>query len=74
MRAPGPASGNFALESAIDELAAALKMDPLEFCLRNYAEHDPHENKPYASKMAPDYCQQGAEMFGWSRRPALPVG
>ncbi len=41
MRAPGESSGNFALESAIDELAVALKLDPLEFRLRNYAETRP---------------------------------
>ena len=50
MRAPGEASGVFALESAMDEMAIALKMDPIEFRLRNYAETDPHENKPFASK------------------------
>jgi xanthine dehydrogenase YagR molybdenum-binding subunit len=72
MRAPGLASGNFALESAIDELAVALKMDPLEFRLRNYAEQDPHQNKPFASKALRACYQQGAEEFGWSRRSAEP--
>ena len=72
MRAPGLASGNFALESAIDELAMALKMDPLEFRLRNYAETDLHEGKPYASKALRECYRQGAEMFGWSRRSQAP--
>ena len=72
MRAPGLASGNFALESAIDELAVALHMDPLEFRLRNYAEIDQHENKPYASKALRACYQQGAEAFGWSRRSHEP--
>ena len=72
MRAPGLASGNFALESAIDELAVALRMDPLEFRLRNYADADPHENKPFASKMLRDCYQQGADAFGWSRRSPEP--
>ena len=72
MRAPGLASGNFALESAIDELAVALKMDPLEFRLRNYAEQEPHQNKPFASKALRACYQQGAEAFGWSRRSAEP--
>ena len=72
MRAPGLASGNFALESAIDELAVALKMDPLEFRLRNYAETDPHENKPFASKALRECYRQGAAAFGWSRRSAEP--
>ena len=72
MRAPGLASGNFALESAIDELAVALKMDPLEFRLRNYAEQDPHQNKPFASKALRECYRQGAEAFGWSRRSPEP--
>jgi xanthine dehydrogenase YagR molybdenum-binding subunit len=72
MRAPGLASGNFALESAIDELAVALHMDPLEFRLRNYAETDGHQNKPYASKALRDCYKQGAEQFGWSRRSHDP--
>ncbi len=72
MRAPGLASGNFALESAIDELALAAKVDPLEFRLRNYAEQDPHENKPFASKALRECYRQGAEAFGWSRRPLAP--
>jgi xanthine dehydrogenase YagR molybdenum-binding subunit len=72
MRAPGLASGNFALESAMDELAVALKIDPVEFRLRNYAEQDPHQDKPYASKALRECYRQGAEMFGWSRRSAEP--
>lgn len=72
MRAPGLSSGNFALESAIDELAVALHMDPLEFRLRNYAETDPHQDKPYASKMLRACYQQGADAFGWSRRSHEP--
>ena len=72
MRAPGLASGNFALESAIDELAVALKMDPLEFRLRNYAESDPHQNKPFASKALRECYRQGADAFGWSRRSPEP--
>ncbi|HEY1935178.1 MAG TPA: xanthine dehydrogenase family protein molybdopterin-binding subunit [Acetobacteraceae bacterium] len=72
MRAPGEASGNFALESAIDELAVALKLDPLEFRLRNYAEQDPHENKPFASKVLRACYQQGSAMFGWARRQPEP--
>jgi xanthine dehydrogenase YagR molybdenum-binding subunit len=72
MRAPGLASGNFALESAMDELAVALKMDPLELRLRNYAEQDPHENKPFASKALRECYRQGADAFGWSRRSPEP--
>jgi len=72
MRAPGEASGVFALESAMDEVAVALKMDPIEFRLRNYAETDPHENKPFASKALRACYEQGAIAFGWQKRSAEP--
>ena len=72
MRAPGEASGVFALESAMDEVAVGLKMDPIEFRLRNYAESDPHENKPFASKALRACYQQGAKAFGWDKRSAAP--
>ena len=72
MRAPGEASGSFALESAIDELAAALNMDPLELRLRNYAETDPHENRPFSSKELRACYRAGAEAFGWAQRPLAP--
>ena len=72
MRAPGEASGMFALESAMDEVAAKLKMDPVEFRLRNYAETDPHESKPFASKALRACYQQGAAAFGWDKRSAEP--
>jgi xanthine dehydrogenase YagR molybdenum-binding subunit len=72
MRAPGEASGVFALESAMDEMAVALKMDPIEFRLRNYAETDPHEGKPFASKALRACYEQGAKAFGWDRRSPEP--
>jgi xanthine dehydrogenase YagR molybdenum-binding subunit len=72
MRAPGEASGVFALESAMDEMAVALKMDPVEFRLRNYAETDPHENRPFASKALRACYEQGAKAFGWERRSPEP--
>jgi xanthine dehydrogenase YagR molybdenum-binding subunit len=72
MRAPGEASGMFALESAMDEMAVGLKMDPIEFRLRNYAETDPHENKPFASKALRACYEQGAKAFGWDKRVAAP--
>jgi xanthine dehydrogenase YagR molybdenum-binding subunit len=71
-RAPGEASGNFALECAMDELAFALKIDPLELRLRNYAEQDPSKNRPYSSKSLRECYRLGAERFGWQRRAALP--
>ncbi len=72
MRAPGEASGVFALESAMDELAVALKMDPLALRLKNYAETDPTEDKPFASKGLRECYAKAAERFGWSRRSAAP--
>ncbi len=73
MRAPGEASGMFALESAMDELAVALKIDPLELRMRNNAETDPTENKPFASKGLLECYRQGAEAFGWSKRTPEPM-
>ncbi len=72
MRAPRLSSGDFALESAIDELAVALKQDPVEFRLRNYTEEEPHLNRPFASKALRECYRQGAEAFGWSRRSPEP--
>ncbi|WP_043341309.1 xanthine dehydrogenase family protein molybdopterin-binding subunit [Belnapia moabensis] len=72
MRAPGEASGSIALEGAIDEMAAACGMDPLEFRLRNYAEVEPTSGKPFSSKALRECYAQGAESFGWSGRPLAP--
>ncbi|MFG2925656.1 xanthine dehydrogenase family protein molybdopterin-binding subunit [Streptomyces sp. NPDC048305] len=68
MRAPAEGQGNFALESAIDEVAHAIGMDPLEIRLRNYAEENPVAGLPWSSKALRDCYTQGAERFGWSRR------
>jgi xanthine dehydrogenase YagR molybdenum-binding subunit len=71
-RGPGEASGTYALESAMDELSYALKLDPLQLRLRNYAERDPESGKPFSSKSLRECYRQGAERFGWSRRkPAV---
>jgi xanthine dehydrogenase YagR molybdenum-binding subunit len=72
MRAPGAARGVHALEVAMDELAYALKLDPLEFRIRNYAEHNPLEDKPWSSKELRQCYQLGAERFGWQGRPLEP--
>jgi xanthine dehydrogenase YagR molybdenum-binding subunit len=72
-RAPGEASGNFALECAVDELAARLGVDPLELRLRNYAELDESKRRPYSSKSLRECYRVGAERFGWSRRAAKPA-
>ena len=72
MRAPGESSGMFALESAMDEMAHALGMDPLAFRLANYAERDEQEDKPFASKGLRQCYGQAAEKFGWSHRNPMP--
>ncbi|MFG1706253.1 xanthine dehydrogenase family protein molybdopterin-binding subunit [Nonomuraea sp. M3C6] len=72
MRAPGEAQGNFALESAVDELSYSLGLDPLELRLRNYAEVHPQYGLPWSSKALRECYEVGAERFGWSRRPARP--
>jgi xanthine dehydrogenase YagR molybdenum-binding subunit len=72
MRAPGEATGSIALESAIDEMAQACGMDPLAFRLKNYAEVEPISGKPFSSKALRDCYAQGAERFGWERRPLAP--
>jgi xanthine dehydrogenase YagR molybdenum-binding subunit len=68
MRAPGESSGSFALESAMDELAYATKLDPLELRLRNYADMDPTKNLPFSSKSLRECYRVGAEAIGWSER------
>lgn len=71
MRAPGHATGTFALEVAMDELAYATGVDPVELRLRNYAERDEDEKKPFSSKGLRECYRQAAERFGWqSRNPA----
>jgi xanthine dehydrogenase YagR molybdenum-binding subunit len=72
MRAPGAVSGMFALESAMDELAYALKIDPLELRLINYAEVDPESGKPFSSKALRECYRLGAEKFGWKNRKFEP--
>lgn len=72
MRAPGAVSGMFALECAMDELAYALKMDPLQLRLVNYAEVDPESGKPFSSKALRECYRLGAEKFGWKDRKFEP--
>ncbi|MET0403475.1 MAG: xanthine dehydrogenase family protein molybdopterin-binding subunit [Cystobacter sp.] len=72
MRAPGEAPGTFALESAMDELAHQLKMDPLEFRRRNHADTDPEHGRPWSSKSLLECYRVGAERFGWAKRPLAP--
>ncbi|HEX9958744.1 MAG TPA: xanthine dehydrogenase family protein molybdopterin-binding subunit, partial [Fibrella sp.] len=72
MRGPGEATGAFALESAMDEMAHKLNLDPIEFRLRNYTETDPEHNRPYSSKHLREAYQRGAEAIGWSNRQNQP--
>jgi xanthine dehydrogenase YagR molybdenum-binding subunit len=72
MRAPGEAPGSIALEAAVDEMAEACGMDPLAFRLKNYAEVEPATGKPFSSKALRECYAQGAERFGWARRPLRP--
>ncbi len=72
MRAPGENPGMFAIESAMDELAAELKIDPLELRLRNHADADPGNGKPWSSKSLKECYAQAAGRFGWSKRISEP--
>jgi len=72
MRAPSAATGVFALECAMDELAIALKLDPLELRLRCYSDRNQHDDLPYSSKALRECYRQGAEAFGWHKRNPEP--
>jgi xanthine dehydrogenase YagR molybdenum-binding subunit len=72
MRAPSATTGAFALECAMDELALALKLDPLELRLRCYSDQDQHEDRPFSSKALRECYRQGAEAFGWAKRNPEP--
>jgi xanthine dehydrogenase YagR molybdenum-binding subunit len=72
MRAPGAATGVYALESAMDELAVALKLDPMELRLRCYSDRDQNEDVPYTSKQLRECYRQGAQAFGWDKRKPAP--
>lgn len=74
MRAPGEAIGSLALESAMDELAVALDLDPIELRLRNEPEIDPEKQKPFASRRLVPCLRQGADRFGWDARARRPGG
>ena len=68
MRGPGAVPGLFALESAMDELAVKLNMDPIELRLKNYAETDPSSHLPWSGKHLRECYQTGADRFGWAKR------
>lgn len=72
MRAPGAATGMNLFEIAMDELAYAAGIDPLELRLINYSDRQEMQDKPYTSKALRACYAQGAERFGWARRSPEP--
>ncbi|WP_282586034.1 xanthine dehydrogenase family protein molybdopterin-binding subunit [Lichenifustis flavocetrariae] len=72
MRAPGEAVGLLALECAMDELAAALNMDPIELRIKNEPQEDPEKGRPFSTRSFVPCLRKGAELFGWSKRNATP--
>ena len=72
MRGPGETTGAYALECAMDEMAYAVNMDPIDFRILNYAETDLEDNKPYSSKFLKEAYQLGAEKIKWYDRNRQP--
>lgn len=72
MRAPGEATGSFALESAMDEMAWKLRMDPIDFRVKNDTQTDLSNNKPFSSRLLVECLRIGAEKFGWKDRKTEP--
>ncbi|MFJ6214774.1 xanthine dehydrogenase family protein molybdopterin-binding subunit [Streptomyces sp. NPDC092296] len=73
MRAPGECPGMFALESAMDELATACGVDPVELRLRNDPPTDPDSGRPFSSRGLADCLREGARRFGWQHRDPRPA-
>ncbi|APO68911.1 xanthine dehydrogenase molybdenum-binding subunit YagR 1 [Rhizobium gallicum] len=72
MRAPGEAPGLAAIECAMDELAEKLALDPIELRIRNEPERDPERDVPFSTRNLIGCMQEGAQRFGWDRRPRQP--
>jgi xanthine dehydrogenase YagR molybdenum-binding subunit len=72
LRAPVEGPGLWALESAMDELAHRIGMDPLDLRLANYAETDPATGQPWSSKKLREAYEEGARLYGWRDRPREP--
>lgn len=72
MRAPGEAMGMLALEQAMDELAVKLNMDPVELRIINDTQEDPEIKIPFSSRSLVCCLQEGAQRFGWNKRPKIP--
>ncbi len=74
MRAPGVTPGMYALECAMDELAVALDVDPVELRIRNDPPRDPESGKPWSSRNLVACLREGAQRFGWGDRDPAPRG
>ena len=72
MRAPSEAPGMYALECAIDELAVATRIDPIELRIRNDPPSDPDTGKPWSSRNLVRCLREGADRFGWADRDPAP--
>ncbi|WP_010311833.1 xanthine dehydrogenase family protein molybdopterin-binding subunit [Saccharopolyspora spinosa] len=72
MRAPGEAPGMFGLEVAMDEMAIACGLDPVEFRIRNEPETDPETGRPFSSRNLVACLREGAQRFGWAERDPAP--
>ncbi len=73
MRGPGDCTGDFAIESAIDELSYKLKMDPIALRLKNFAlEKDPESGKPWSTNFINECIEKGAGIINWKNRNAEP--
>ena len=72
MRGPGETVGGWALECALDELAAELKLDPVALRLKNYADQNPENGRPWSSKHLRDCYARGQELIGWAERDPRP--
>ncbi|HEX2828437.1 MAG TPA: xanthine dehydrogenase family protein molybdopterin-binding subunit [Burkholderiales bacterium] len=71
-RAPGHTPGSFAVESAIDELACRLGIDPVELRLKNHADKDPEKDLPFSSKSLRECYAAASTRFGWAKRNPAP--
>ncbi|MET1054412.1 MAG: xanthine dehydrogenase family protein molybdopterin-binding subunit [Pedobacter sp.] len=71
-RGPGETTGSFALESAVDELAYALKIDPVKLRIMNLADTDPEKNIPWTSNHLEECYREGSRIFGWEKRNPIP--
>ncbi|MCE7069117.1 xanthine dehydrogenase family protein molybdopterin-binding subunit [Dyadobacter sp. CY327] len=72
MRGPGEATGAFGLESAMDEMAHAIGMDPIDFRLANYTESDPDKKMPWSTKYMRECYEEGKKRIGWEKRKLKP--